>query len=131
MVVLDKHSLVINSQSPELFRYSLIQKLSRNFVSIGINAKCRECAVMRMTVDALFFETDFNYSSVMLPSFIFVMFVYEIALCVVQNNKSKLTFRKTENMQMRHSVSFVAGKRNPLKSNNFSCIYSNLPNTCS
>ena len=66
------------------------------------------------------------------PFFHFVLCAFaKIAFCAVQNTKSKLTFRKIENMQLWHFVSFVAGKRNPLNSNNLSCIKWNLPNTCS
>ena len=39
-----------------------------------------------------------------------------MAFCAVQNTKSKLTFRKIENIWLCHFVFFVAGKRNPLKS---------------
>ena len=53
----------------DIFRISPIS------VSIGINAKCRLCTVTRMTSDALFFKTDFNSSSVMLPSLILRWFV--------------------------------------------------------
>ena len=75
-----------------------------------------------MTADSLFFITDFNYSSDMLPSFILRNACLPNAFCALQNTKSKLIFRKIENMQLWHFVSSVAGTRNPLNANNLSCI---------
>ena len=70
-----QHSLVIKSQPNEYSVICLFQNCQGISVSIGINAKCRYCAVMRMTADALVFETDFffHFALCCLPKLLSVM----------------------------------------------------------
>ena len=71
------------------------------------------------------------FSLGMFPFFHFALCLFaKIAFCAVQTTKDKLTFRKIENIQLWHFVPFVAQKRNSPNLNNFSCIYTNLPNAC-
>ena len=79
--------------------------------------------VMRMTADALFSETVFNYSSGMLPSFILRFgCLPELSSVLCRIPMGKLAFRKIEIIQLWHFVSSVAQKRNPPNFNNFICI---------
>ena len=65
----EPHSLVRNSH--QNYSDNVYFRSYRTIsVSVRINAKFRQCTVMRMAADALFSKTVFNCSSGLLPSFI-------------------------------------------------------------
>ena len=98
----ETHSLVRNSHqnNSNIVYFRSYQRIS---VSIRINAKCKQCTVMRMPAGALFFKPDFN------SFFHFALCLFaKMAFCAVQTTKGKPTFRKIENIQLWHFVSSVA-----------------------
>ena len=109
--------------TPELFKYCLFQKLSKNF--------CFHRDQCKMQI--MYGNAHDNWCTVFQNCFQFFIghaSFFQFALCLfakivfraVQNSKGKLTFRKIENIQPCHFVSSVAQKRNPPNFSNFSCI---------
>ena len=79
----------------------------------------------------ILFQNRFHLFIVQASFFHFASCLFaEIAFFAVQITKGKLKFRKIENMQLWHFVSFLTKKWNPLNLYNYSSILSNVPEAC-